>query len=85
MLLGRNYDENGELTGAGSEKVTAGSRAQVASLRSASASMFNVDGGLLDARSIRVETKGGEIVCGTLSSGAHRDDFRINRATVPKW
>ena len=36
MLLGRNYAENGELTGAGSGKITVGSRAQVASERSAS-------------------------------------------------
>ena len=37
-MLGRNYVENGELTGAGSGKVIASSRAQVASERSASGS-----------------------------------------------
>ena len=47
--------------------------------------MSKVDGGLLDARPIWVETKGGEIVCSTLSSDAHRDNFSVSRATISKW
>ena len=45
MLVGMNYAENGGLTGAGSGKVTAGSRAQVASERSASDSRDETEAG----------------------------------------
>ena len=47
--------------------------------------MSNVDRGLLNARSIRVETEGGEIVCGALSSDTHRDNFGVSRATEWWW
>ena len=54
-----NYAENGRLTGAGSGKVTAGPRAQVASERSASASRDETEagGGSRKLRSCRNERR----------------------------
>ena len=58
-MLGGNYDENSELTGAGPGKVIPGSHAQVASERSASGSRDETEagGGSRKLRSRRKERR----------------------------